>query len=331
MRYHFIAGEEISEFFYAASGNDAGRLIDAEYERFTNSGWAWIAQTALLMRDAGLEVTIGGTLRPDSINVGLAADLRSLPRSADCFRVSVDADQLRARWSNRFVVQNQRQAGRRAFWVPHWPQPGLLRRDPERKHFSNVVFFGLARNLEGDQRWWREVCRRHGMKFSIRAPSEWNDYRDVDVAVGIRSFGNKAYDNKPPTKLINAWLAGCVFIGGADSAYQQIGVAGQDHFVASDVGELESLLAVLSHQPRVGKDAIAEGRRRLTRVGSRENTRDRWVKLLSGEIRESFERWSAGPKVARKIPVAVGTAVDGGVLLRNRLWRWSKGLKSRLV
>lgn len=294
MIYHFIANPEIVDFFRDTAGHEAGACIDSEHQRFTNSAWAWIAQTAVLLRDAGLPVSMGPELRPDAVNLGLAADLRRLPRTADCFRVSIDADQLRARWSNAFIVQNKAQAGRRAYWVPHWPQPGLLKRDPDRRGFKNVVFFGLARNLEHEEAWWREVCGQFGMQFSVRQPAQWHDYRDVDIAVGIRQFGRKKFSNKPPTKLFNAWLAGCVFIGGADSAYRQVGVAGRDHLLASDETGLRQHLERLAGDPELACKLIAEGKERVAQVGCRTTTTIRWVELLKGK---SIVLLQSGPKV----------------------------------
>ncbi|ABI55478.1 hypothetical protein ACN2MM_01085 [Alkalilimnicola ehrlichii MLHE-1] len=329
MIYHFIANPEIVDFFRDTAGHEAGACIDSEHQRFTNSAWAWIAQTAVLLRDAGLPVSMGPELRPDAVNLGLAADLRRLPRTADCFRVSIDADQLRARWSNAFIVQNKAQAGRRAYWVPHWPQPGLLKRDPDRQGFKNVVFFGLARNLEHEEAWWREVCGQFGMQFSVRPPAQWHDYRDVDVAIGVRRFGRKKFNNKPPTKLFNAWIAGCVFIGGADSAYYQVGSAGKDYLIAANERAFTYHLKALSQSPQLGDQMILEGGRKVNRLGLRERTCHHWMELLTREIGPEFERWSETSEPFRHLQLRAGLVMDGGVRFRNRCWRRAKDFCNR--
>lgn len=52
-----------------------------------------------------------------------------------------------------------------------------------------------------------------------RGAEFWSDCSDVDVVLGLRSFGRVKFDTKPPTKLINTWLAVALFIRGRDPAY----------------------------------------------------------------------------------------------------------------
>lgn len=65
------------------------------------------------------------------------------------------------------IVQNQRQAARNRYWVPHWPPPGLIPRDPNRTGVQRVVFTGTPKNLAGGETLWasalseRGIARRH--------------------------------------------------------------------------------------------------------------------------------------------------------------------------
>ncbi len=329
MRIQFIADPEIERFFddVFRRRTEVELEIDRHYHRFVNSRWAWVAQTALLLREAGYMVSMGEGLREDCVNIGLAADIRRLPRSSQYFRVSIDADQLRARWANFFLVQNQSQEGYRSIWVPHWPQPGLLSRDPRRDGFRNVVFFGLPRNLARGADWWTRVCRRHGMNFDVRPPERWNDYRDVDVAIGVRQFGFKRFSNKPPTKLFNAWLARSVFIAGADSAYPQVGEPGREFLVGADEKSIDQYLDRLSKESGFGEDIIRNGSERVKVVGSRAAAVERWSSVLDNQVERAFREWSAMGRISRGCQVYFGLLVDRSVRGRNSVWRAVKKVR----
>ena len=121
MRIHFVSAPETSLFFE----NYDSSAIDRLPKRFKNSNWAWIAQTALILRDAGLNVSVGVELKRDTINLALADRIRAMPRAPDAFVVSIDADQLRPKWLNLFICQNKLQVtGPRSIWIPHWPSRG---------------------------------------------------------------------------------------------------------------------------------------------------------------------------------------------------------------
>lgn len=47
---------------------------------------------------------------------------------------------------------------------------------------------------------------------------DWRDYREADVVVAVRPFDSSLHAAKPPSKLINAWLAGVPALLGAEAA-----------------------------------------------------------------------------------------------------------------
>ena len=319
MRVHFVSDAATASFFdkYDTSA------IDRFPDRFKDSNWAWIAQTALILRDVGVQVSVGCEFKNDRINVALADRIRSMRRAPDVFVVSIDADQLRPKWVNFFIAQNKLQvAGPRAIWMPHWPQPGLIPRSLDRSGFSQVGYFGTLYNLYRDADWWRKICAETGMKFIIRNPNDWNDYSDIDVVVAVRSFpSNKKYENKPPSKLFNAWLASSVFIGGGDSAYRQVGAPGQDYLLAKNEGDLKRHLVRLREDPKYGDALTERGGERVEDVGSRESTSRRWQKVLETEIRGVYEDWYSQPKIVRRRQYLGGLWGDYMIRKRNATWR----------
>ena len=319
---HFIADEEASAFFDTHQPSS----VDWESYRFVNSTWAWVVQTALHLRYCGFRVSMSGSFRPDAINVGTASTLRKMSRTPDFFRLSLDADQLRVRWANLHVVQNKNQCGRRAFWIPHWTQPGLIERAGEWSQALRVAFFGLEKNLTHDVDWWRRICGRYEMEFVIKPKSEWHDYSDVDVAIGIRRFGSQRFDDKPPTKLFNAWMGRVVFVGGSDSAYEQVGHPGVNYFRVCSEQELDNTLRLLSSRPDVCREIVAAGTARLNECGARESTQQRWVDLFLDQVFTTYFEWRESATWKRKIETAQGVFLDEALVTRNNLW---KSLKSR--
>lgn len=79
------------------------------------------------------------------------------------------------------------------------------------------------------------------------------------MALGLRGFGQNTYDTKPPTNLINAWLAGVPFVGGRDSAFTDIATPDEEYLVADSPAQLESALTKLLKNERVGVDLRAAG------------------------------------------------------------------------
>src|SRR5687767_7710026 len=111
----------------------------------------------------------------------------------------------------------------RAYYMPQWPQPGLLPRDPERgDRFEVAAFFGYEHNLAPElrQAQWTERVHDLGLIWRSVPRYRWHDYRDVDVVVAVRRFGYRDYPHKPPSKLYNFWHAGVPAILGAESAFR---------------------------------------------------------------------------------------------------------------
>lgn len=322
---HFLGPENVSKFI-DSGGSDS---IAAFPHLFCNSTWAWIAQTAIELRKLGLAVSVGSDYRVGALNLGLAADIRRLPLRSDVFKVSIDADQLRPRWVNLSLVQNKKQAGRSAFWVPHWPQPGLVRRDPERSGFRTVGFFGLARNLCRSREWWQQICMEHGFEFRMKERSEWHDYSDIDVAVALRDFSCREHNEKPPTKMFNAWLAGVAFIGGCDSAYTQVGRPGKNFLRCRTDDDLVRSLEHLRARPDRAEDLVCQGLEAVSQVGSRDATAQHWVRLIDEVVAPRFLEWRKSSHRMRKASVAAGYFSDWTIRQRNQAWRLTKRVTLR--
>lgn len=266
--------------------------VDRDWRFFEDGIAAWIVQTYLLLREQGQSVELGAAFSRNAINIAHVAQLARLQRPAGCFVVGVRADYPPVRWCHYHIVQNQTQIGPRSIWLPHWPQPGLITRDPSRgDQVQRVAYFGRAVNhytrfFHRASGYFRvrdalgNICSQLGLDLVERGPECWNDFSDVDVVVGLREFGNHTFDTKPPTKLINAWLAGTVFIGGADSAYFQVGTVGKNYLMASTQLTCQRVLEALL-AGRIRYHSLVMAGSNMAAIYDRIKTNERWLAVLN--------------------------------------------------
>jgi hypothetical protein len=219
------------------------------------------------------------------------------------------------------VVQNHAHARRlrNSAFMPLWPHPNLLARDPARlDRFENVCFFGERSNLApelADTRWKDKLRNELGLNFIICGADRWHDYQDADCVVAVRSFGRSGYVHKPATKLYNAWLAGVPFIGGMDSAYSADGEPGRDFLQAATSEELFDHLRHLQENPSLRKQLVAAGA--ISGKGfSFDATLERWKRLLGETVPELATRWRDKSSSERRLLCAFQSA---SVWLDSRL------------
>lgn len=249
----------------------------------------WIYLTWYRLVQAGVECQLSTTLPTHGIaiiwNAVLDPSLKNR-LSPDVFFVDIAIKQEISPDADVTLVQNRLLAQQlpNALFVPHWPQPFLQPRDPERgARFENISFFGLSMHCTKEllsEEWFQLLRHEVGLFFESPRPYHlWHDYSNIDAVIAIRDFLGRPHLHKPATKLYNAWLAGVPFIGGADAAYAAEGIPGENYLVArspSDVlAHLNHLKEDLSFRNRVVQRGF-EASRRFTK----EATLLYWKKLV---------------------------------------------------
>lgn len=262
---------------------------ELEYTVFYN----WIYQTWHYLTRAGIPCKLSDQLSNEGIIITLGGSLPPLfgkkTLSKNLFLVDVVADNPPFPEAHLHIVQNKKQARKtkNSFYIPHWPQPHLIPRDPERKNrFENICFFGHEKNLAPELQtssWQQELKKELGLHFKIKSPQEWHDYSDVDCVIAIRDFSKKAHLDKPGTKLYNAWLAGVPFIGGNDSAYHTDGHPGTNYLVASSLEKLFESLKRLKEDEKIRIKLVEEGKKSAVQF-TQQATLERWKKLVTETI-----------------------------------------------
>ncbi|KAB2644038.1 MAG: glycosyltransferase family 1 protein [Verrucomicrobia bacterium] len=251
---------------------------------------SWIYQTVEFLKEASIPCDL--SMAPKKCGIMLALTSATDPTfginpplSPDVFLVDIVADASPHPTAHFYIVQNRVQAKRlrNAFFIPHWPQSRLIPRNPQRGTcFKNIVFFGEKQNLAMElisTAWHHRLEQELGLTFTIAPPSEWNDYSQVDCAIGIRDFSKSPHYHKPATKLYNAWLAGVPFIGGSDVAYACDGHPGKDYLVATSLEEFFVQLRRLKESEELRSRLINNGFCSVKNF-TKEATRERWKKLI---------------------------------------------------
>lgn len=294
INFHFIAN--------AASKEDLNCLRAMTWEEGVGAcvthTWTWPAYCRLRMH--GMNVTFGYELKRNAINF-VHGQVARRQLSATDFRthfiVGIRADFRPFSYGHFEIVQNMKTAGARRIYMPLFPQAGLIARDRNRRIVKNVCYVGQPENSISTGKLVLEL-ERIGCRLITKGMSDWHDLSDVDVLLGIRSFTKKTYDNKPPTKMFNAWLSGIPFIGGGDSAYEQVGEPGLNYFKVSDMEELIDSIRVLKEDAQLYERVVEEGRIAGAHYGA-EQIAESWKLFMEEQVAPAYRLWRKGSLLSR--------------------------------
>jgi hypothetical protein len=289
--------------FYLPPGEPLAELArldpDRDWIALQRGDRAWILQTYLRLSAAGLPVFLTDQPRAGLLVYHASAwrqverGLRASDTGPDVL-LAVRGDLRPAANADLEVVQNPGVAdGSRRFYVPHWPQPGLLPRDPGRGARVEVASFkgvreSLHTGLAGAE--WERALAAMGIRWQADAVAyragddergrlSWPDYRAVDLVVALRPPSRSGYPHKPPTKLFNAWLAGVPAVLGREQAYRALRRSELDYLEAAGPREALAAVARLAGDPGLYRAMVEHGSRRAEELGVPRLV-ERWHDLL---------------------------------------------------
>lgn len=254
----------------------------ADHGIFTNGATIWIGTTFHELRRRGLPVVLRSDRPQERIVVVHRDHVRSLERTLPTtgrpLVVVVRADRVPHPGADVEIVQNAslRQTPRKRS-VTHWPQPGLVPRDPSRgTQISTVVYKGSPKNLHPlfhRESWsselaslgisWRpdfSIQRTDGVDRSFDA--SWHDYSDADLVLAVRPDHDGPHLDRPNHKLVNAWRAGAPLIAGPESAYMAARKSDLDFVLVHEPDEVLEEIRQLSARPDRYAAMVEEGHRR---------------------------------------------------------------------
>ncbi|MBC7914927.1 MAG: hypothetical protein H7Y07_12485 [Pyrinomonadaceae bacterium] len=265
---------------------------------FTKGDLNWCLQTYLILsKQNNLPIKCSNKFCDQSINIIHSDQLLNIKGSPSQFVVCVRADYPKRRWAHYQIVQNKKQLESYTSYIPHWVQPGLIKRDENRQGVKRVAYAGetFNGNLAGSVETWKEIFRPYNIEFINLAPGSWHNLREVDVLIGLRGFNTNTYDTKPPTKLFSAWHANIPFVGGYDSAFTQVGTPGKDYLLAGTPEEAINAVLKLRDRPDIYSELIENSKQRIKEYNEA-TIAEQWQQVLSGPILQRYELWKSRPE-----------------------------------
>jgi len=275
--------------------------IEDNLHLFSRWGYDWCLQPYLRLRArTHLKVRLSNKMLPDCINIVHSAQLAMEAGRSNYFIVCAKADFPSRDWAHFHLVQNQNQIGRNTAFIPHWVQPGLIRRHPGRKGVKRIGYAGQVfnGNLAADEMAWTTIFAAHDLEFVVLPPEACYDLSEIDLLIGIRSFSTFPYDSKPASKLVNAWHAHIPFIGGYDSAFAQLGSPGKDYFRVKSMEEVVDTVLQLKNNEALYQTTVENGLQKAEHYND-DVTLRRWEEVLEGPIIERYKKWQVNPASER--------------------------------
>ena len=272
--------------------------------------YAWTVQTYLRLREAGVVCQLTHQLPEEGIvlfhaNAVRAGDIRPGPRR---LLICLKAEATLCSQAQLHVVQNPSEISHwlGCYFIPHWPQPGLLPRLVERREqFETVAFLGHRNSLAAElmaPEWpqqlkqrglhWLSVMNTNAWDTHQSIDTRWNDYQHIDAIVAVRQFHRRrpGYRRKPATKLYNAWLAGVPAILGQELAYRAEGRPGVDYLQANSVAEVLACLDKLQRDVVFRKRLVKRGQLRSIHYVP-EVIVQRWQRFLTKVAIPAYHAW----------------------------------------
>jgi hypothetical protein len=250
---------------------------DRDWTDLRRAREVWIVQTWNRLCSQGLKPTLSDQAPGTGIIVYHKEDqrvlLNRLPRGATPVLVGVRADFRSCTYADFEVLQNGYFAdGRRSFFIPHWPQPGLIPRDAQRgDRVERIAYKGYVGNLAPEFRSerWRQFLQQQNMVFEDDAvlddafdhpiQTRFHDYHEVDLVLAVRPGESR---NKPASKLVNAWLAGIPALLSPDYPFEELRQSPLDFLAVRDLAEAEAAVLRLKRETGLFREMIEHGRLR---------------------------------------------------------------------
>ena len=255
----------------------------------------WIAQTYLALKRRGWNVVLTDEVAPGSLSLVHGRTYLHERRPHDVFLVVAQGDLAPALLADHVIVQNPRQAGRRATFVPHWPQSGLVPRDPSRgSRIERVGYFGYPSGLDPSFRTSGFQCglAELGLELVLREEAWW-DYSEIDVVLAVRRMHPRVLAAKPASKLVNAWRGGCLALLGPEPAFSDLRRSELDYLEVGTPDEALAALRRLRDEPGLFRAMVENGSRRAAEL-TPERIAERWESVLSEVVVPAYLRWSRG-------------------------------------
>jgi len=297
--------------------------------RFRSGVSNWIFQTYLRLREPlselGYAVDFSDQFVRGAINIAHRDRLNNW--FTPYFRfyiVGIRADRPAIKVCDWEIVQNGRSGERRhTSHIPHWPQPGLKRRESSRaSRIEHAGYFGRTGTTSGwlQSAEFRTRLSAMGVSFEIHE-TDWTDYSMTDLAIAHRLESATMLLQKPASKLVNAWLAGVPALLNDEPAFRELRESSLDYLVIDSAADVYAAVAQLKGHPQLYEAMVRNGERR-GRQFSVDAVRRRWLDCLQNEIIPDAERaFALAPLGVLRGGSRQGRQMLTQKVLSRRFWR----------
>ena len=288
---------------------------------------SWVLRTYYQLRLAGEEVTLSPDLRPDAINLASVRDFGRKQRRLDAFVAIPQGDAHHAMLADFRILQNglhPTDATSAVIW--HWPQPGILPRDPGRgTTVERLCYKGRLLNLDDAFKSDAFGAELEGLGVTfdvdaysgLRGEHSWNDYLAADAVLAVRNLTEYDARKKPASKLVNAWIAELPALLGPEPAYQELRRSQYDYLEVKTPRDVINAISHLRDNPDVYAAMVKNGQARRMEF-SEPNLTDLWRDTLNGPVAEAFSAWQKRPLWGRMPHVYGGILREKGSKKRDR-------------
>jgi hypothetical protein len=288
--------------------------VEAHANLYMKADDNWCAQTYVQLRRRGLDVRFADHIIPGEICVTTANQLGISGRTYRCYLVACRHDRARPEIAEQRIVQNRLNIlDSTDHYLPHWPQPGLIPRDPSRgDRIETLVYKGMAINLAGP--FHRDAFKAELAKLGVQLIIDtgeyddrhhsWNDYSQADLVLAVRDVTEYDLSIKPPSKLINAWHAGTPALLGPEPAYRQLRESDLDYIEVRTPEQAIEAVRRLKEDPILYRRMVDHSRIRAANFTA-DAIAHQWRDLLAGPIAKGYERWKRGWRFMHPLRFAV--------------------------
>jgi len=97
---------------------------------------------------------------------------------------------------------------------------------------------------------------------------------------------------KPPSKLVNAWVAGVPALLGPEPAFRDLRKSELDYIEIRKPNDVVTALRTLKEQPALYAAIVANGLRRGAEFSTTKIV-ERWLAMLAGPVAQEYGKWRA--------------------------------------
>ncbi|BET24769.1 hypothetical protein EV673_3170 [Limnobacter thiooxidans] len=271
----------------------------------------WVLRAYVNLKENYPNSTVSYSLCESSINIIHVRTLRELGGKKGCYCVVIRADYRRLYDCDVEIVQNIRQANysRKRFYITYWALPRIIKR-VNRWPPRVIGYAGRLGPNNLDEKVVNYLNEQFGKLIEFRIiPNElWHDASDIDIYLAYRNRASRHSINKPPSKLINAWLSEVPLIAGMDIAYRDLGIHGADYLACDGVDQLISSVDRLLNDKEFYERIVRNGVLRSSAYSDTVITEE-WIRVVQF-AQSDYHNIKSKSKILKYLKCALMRSVD---------------------